>query len=199
MKQNTADTRSTGFTIVELLIVIVVIGILAAIVIVAYSGVQARAEKAKIVAAASSAVKVLSAYQAINGSYPSTATVCLGSGYTDRTADGNADCRWNSGNINPSTAFNTTLASVGIINAPITQKPVMSGTAGVIGMYFMNDALGMLDGSPQLNWLVYAVADKSCGMTVPLLTGTYPQFTSKTNDTVSENWSSGGLCWVPLP
>lgn len=35
--------RRTGFTIVELLIVIVVIGILAAIVIVAYSGVQERA------------------------------------------------------------------------------------------------------------------------------------------------------------
>jgi len=40
--------RQKGFTIVELLIVIVVIGILAAIVIVAYSGVQARAQKAKI-------------------------------------------------------------------------------------------------------------------------------------------------------
>lgn len=37
-----------GFTIVELLIVIVVIGILAAITIVAYSGVQDRAHKAKI-------------------------------------------------------------------------------------------------------------------------------------------------------
>lgn len=199
MKQNSPDARSSGFTIVELLIVIVVIGILAAITIVAYSGVQARAEKVKMVAAAASAVKVLTAYQAINGSYPSTATVCLGSGYTDHTADGNADCRWNSGNVNPSAAFNTTLSSVGIINAPITQKPVMSGTAGVIGMYFMNDALGMLDGNPQQNWLVYAVADKSCGMTVPLLTGTYPQFTTKSNDTVSENWSSGGLCWIPLP
>lgn len=40
--------RQTGFTIVELLIVIVVIGILAAITIVAYNGVQARAQTAKI-------------------------------------------------------------------------------------------------------------------------------------------------------
>jgi prepilin-type N-terminal cleavage/methylation domain-containing protein len=40
--------RSGGFTIVELLIVIVVIGILAAIVIVAYNGVQARAQTSKI-------------------------------------------------------------------------------------------------------------------------------------------------------
>lgn len=199
MQEKASHIRSRGFTIVELLIVIVVIGVLASIVIVAFTGIQARAEKAKIVAAASQAVKLLSSYQVINGSYPSTATYCLGSGYTDRTSDGNADCRWNSGNVNPSASFNTTLATVGTITAPITQTPVMSGTAGVIGMYFMNDALGKLDGNPQLNWLVYAVQDKSCGMTVPLLSGTYPQFTTKSNDTVSENWGAGGLCWVPLP
>jgi prepilin-type N-terminal cleavage/methylation domain-containing protein len=40
-------TRNHGFTIVELLIVIVVIGILAAITIVAYNGVQARAATAR--------------------------------------------------------------------------------------------------------------------------------------------------------
>lgn len=39
--------KSRGFTIVELLIVIVVIGILAAITIVAYSGIQTRAAGAK--------------------------------------------------------------------------------------------------------------------------------------------------------
>lgn len=40
-------TRQAGFTIVELLIVIVVIGILAAITVVAYNGVQERAQEAK--------------------------------------------------------------------------------------------------------------------------------------------------------
>lgn len=42
------DKKEKGFTIVELLIVIVVIGVLAAIVIVAYNGVQDRARTSKI-------------------------------------------------------------------------------------------------------------------------------------------------------
>ena len=41
--------KRTGFTIVELLIVIVVIGILAAITIVAFNGIQTRAKNTQTV------------------------------------------------------------------------------------------------------------------------------------------------------
>jgi general secretion pathway protein G len=61
-----------GFTIVELLIVIVVIGILAAIVIVAYNGVQNRANTTKAQTNASAVQKVAEAYNADNGVYPGT-------------------------------------------------------------------------------------------------------------------------------
>ncbi|MDX2776629.1 type II secretion system protein [Streptomyces caniscabiei] len=61
-----------GFTIVELLIVIVVIAILAAIVIVAYNGVQNRAKSSAGQATANSLVKKFEALNSIKGAYYTT-------------------------------------------------------------------------------------------------------------------------------
>lgn len=72
--------RDSGFTIVELLIVIVVIGILAAIVVVAYNGVQTRAKLSKTSQDLAQVNKKILAYQAQNGSYPATTTGTIGSG-----------------------------------------------------------------------------------------------------------------------
>lgn len=62
----------SGFTIVELLIVIVVIGILAAITIVAYNGIQDRARNAQRVSDVNTIQKALEQYKALNGTYPAT-------------------------------------------------------------------------------------------------------------------------------
>ena len=85
-----------GFTIVELLIVIVVIAILAAIVIVAYNGIQARARAASLTSDLTNASTALKLYQVDNGGYPTTndcsatpaaASICLkSSGGTTYTA-----------------------------------------------------------------------------------------------------------------
>jgi prepilin-type N-terminal cleavage/methylation domain-containing protein len=62
--------RGDGFTIVELLVVIVVIGILAAISIVAYSTVKARADDASIKSDLVTNRKKLLELRAVNGSFP---------------------------------------------------------------------------------------------------------------------------------
>ena len=64
--------KKYGFTIVELLIVIVVIAILAAISVVAYRGVQARAMNSRVVASFDVAEKALRMYFIENGCYPLT-------------------------------------------------------------------------------------------------------------------------------
>ena len=65
--------KTRGFTIVELLIVIVVIGILAAIVIVAYNGVQQRARDATVRADMANSAKKMAIDNTLNGSYALTA------------------------------------------------------------------------------------------------------------------------------
>lgn len=65
LKQN-----QKGFTIVELLIVIVVIAILAAISIVAYTGIQNRAKTSAGQSAASQVEKKAQAYYTVESTYP---------------------------------------------------------------------------------------------------------------------------------
>ena len=63
--------RSQGFTIVELLIVIVVIGILALLVITTYSGIQAKARNSKRQTDVASLQTQLEAFFSQSGYYPS--------------------------------------------------------------------------------------------------------------------------------
>ena len=69
-----------AFTIVELLIVIVVIAILAAISIVSYTGIQNQARSTALLSDASQAATQLKLFQASNGKYPATvSTDCTAS------------------------------------------------------------------------------------------------------------------------
>lgn len=92
------NKKETGFTIVELLIVIVVIGILAAITIVAYNGIKDRANNSKRAGDLNGVSKALEAIYATDGQYPllvptgvGGTTSCLSTpgwncwGYTDVT------------------------------------------------------------------------------------------------------------------
>ncbi len=67
---------SRGFTLVELLIVVVVIAILAAITVVAYNGVQARAQQARLSSETQSLQQKLELYNVDNMVYPQSITDC---------------------------------------------------------------------------------------------------------------------------
>lgn len=85
-----------GFTIVELLIVIVVIGVLSTITTVTYSGFQNRAKNTQTAQAMGAWIKAMKLYKADKGQWPPYGT-CLGTNYlygpygTDTT--GVAQCR----------------------------------------------------------------------------------------------------------
>lgn len=67
------NTKNKGFTIVELLIVVVVIAILAAITIVSYNGISLRASDSLLRSDIESATKQLLTGYTTSGAYPSTA------------------------------------------------------------------------------------------------------------------------------
>ncbi len=71
----------SGFTIVELLIVIIVIAILATIVITAYNGVQTRARNAKTVSAVEAWAKAVKLYETKEWKMPEMFT-CIGNSDT---------------------------------------------------------------------------------------------------------------------
>lgn len=66
------NSKLSGFTIVELLVVIVVIGVLAAITIISYTGIQSKAVTTSLVSDLNNASKLLSMDQIINSTYPAT-------------------------------------------------------------------------------------------------------------------------------
>jgi prepilin-type N-terminal cleavage/methylation domain-containing protein len=70
--------KESGFTIVELLVVIVVIAILAAITIISYAGVTARANTSSGQSAANAFIQKAEAYNADQGSYPATTSLLTG-------------------------------------------------------------------------------------------------------------------------
>lgn len=82
--------KQTGFTIVELLIVIVVVAVLASITVVAYRGIRERAVTAAYTSAVDQWEKILNIEIAISGSLPNTGEnpVCAGRSLADFPAQG---------------------------------------------------------------------------------------------------------------
>ena len=167
------DTRRTsGFTIVELLIVIVVIAILATITIVAYNGVQQRANNTARIAAAKQAITTLTLYMAENNAYPLTVGTgrCLGTGFP-----GNA-C-WGVDSPSPAVTTPSLLDSLSEIGSlPHVSYPTVDmGYWHGIGPVYHYNTNRTVDGVPNPVVVVYFLdgSNQDCGL---------PNIVRNTND-----------------
>lgn len=126
--------RATGFTIVELLIVIVVIGILAAIVIIAFNGVQQRARNSQTISAVREYAKIYTAYAIDNQKHPLNSNYCHGSGYP-------GDLCWDNRVYTPNTLVDTQLKKYApTLPQPSTARVYRNPTEGWrAGILYVND------------------------------------------------------------
>lgn len=181
--------KQSGFTIIELLIVIVIIAILAAITLVAYSGVQQRANNVAIISAAKQTIKLIDLWNVSNS--PLNANVCA-------TAD-NSCTSWN-GTVQ--TSDNSSLLNgFKTVGTPVASVPHMSSSR--YGIYY-NYRSGMtFNDQPARGLLMYWLqGTQDCGMENIAMqvaaTGSEPDpwVTSTTGNT----GSSAGLttCYVAI-
>lgn len=96
------ESKTSGFTIVELLIVIVVIAILAAITIVTYNGIQDRATNASMQAAFTQVENLVRAYAVVNSTPP----------YIGRTCAIESGCNYG-GAVPVNSTFRTNINTIG--------------------------------------------------------------------------------------
>jgi prepilin-type N-terminal cleavage/methylation domain-containing protein len=165
--------KQQGFTIVELLIVIVIIGILAAITVVAYNGIQNRANNTKTQQAVAAYAKAMILYGQDKGVYPDPAFyTCLGQEYTESTKCDTA----------------ATLANTATLTAAL--RPYMNGSLPNPAMTDVNGRRGAFYHSNATTYYIFFM--QAGTNTCPVISGT----TRELGDTVV----AGGIwCRASLP
>ena len=114
------NVRSKGFTIVELLIVIVVIAILAAVTVVAFNGIREKSEAASVRALANAYIKGLKMWSAETGS-PVPTSSCIAAPGSITAGTCAASPRWNV-NTPYDASFNQTLLQKSGITQPTSGR-----------------------------------------------------------------------------
>lgn len=181
-----------GFTIVELLIVIVVIAILASITVVAYNGIQWRAKNTSVEQSVVTYQKALAGYLAVNGKYPTpTSSACMGevAAYPDGCYAGG------SGNTSFVSELKTVLSTL-----PAPDGACFTGWGGCRKNFaFYRNTSWTVDGVLRQYYLIYFVGGgANCG--IPnTLEGTYGTFATTTTRGYMERRGSESMCILVLP
>ena len=206
--------KSRGFTIVELLVVIVVIGILAAITTVGFNGVTSRAYNAQIQVGVRSYLQTLLAYTTVNGAYPPVPSeetmgaddrICLGTGYSGGTC---GDSQYVSNEYEP---FNTALRTIATlptvstesVNMPYYTPEPADPVHTFTGAVFIRQDDFTVDGEPNPYYLMYALrgGNTDCGTDVVEQVSNEDPFPSMTPSSQPYSWSDGRntVCVVAQP
>ena len=216
------STRSSqGFTIVELLVVIVVVGILAAITTVSYNGVVVSARNMARIQTASSLITNLRIYEATNGADKLYSLIlpedqCIGSDFDDVDPTEAVSCRYSEtdGGLKSTTKINTalydelnTLTSYKVKYKPVTQSNFLGMKYVISSAPFVHREVFntvQMDSGPKVNnftIMSYRLEGENQDCKVPVhrlesfVDGNYMYSSGHRN---SRNTGGATECWVWL-
>lgn len=193
---------NSGFTIVELTVVIVVIAILATIGIVSYNGSQVKARNAQMASAVSAYKEALITYKGIYGKYPegsSNGSTCLGGNYP-------SDECW-FGAAMENSAFMDALASVSSGSSNNLPMPSLNpkNLKGAMFVTANRPSPNMLDGVAR-DFIVYAIEGAEPCPVGPVASDNnnpadlvFYSAPPASGQTFAEAANNPAQCWLPLP
>ncbi len=178
--------RQSGFTIVELLIVIVVIAILAAITIVAYNGITIRSTNVSMASSAAQTIKIISGYIAEKGTYPITGQYCITTSMT---------CQWGANVVGASSTLSNNLQAIG--NVPLSVPVIDEATAK--GIIYNYNSARTFNGASRPAVLVYFIkGNNECGVANVSNSGSSTMASSTTGKTSYNSATDISTCVVSI-
>ncbi|MBL8158831.1 type II secretion system protein [Candidatus Saccharibacteria bacterium] len=193
--------RPAGFTIVELLIGIVVIGILAVVAMSSFTNAQKNSRNASRVTAAKEYYKITLAYMQAYSQYPrphgATQTSCLGYNYVDGDGDGWPNCFASNNLKNIDYILNTELKKISPTLPDYPAEPVV-GTNGITYTGVVHRGM-TINGEAGRIALVYYLEGLSmpCGLGNRLTGGLNTVVTAAAGAT--DNVSGNTQCVIAIP